>query len=452
MKNKTNYIVEKHQIKRSNPLWLECDTLCYKAKNLYNQGLYRVRQYYIENKKYLNYSALQGQIQKEKIDCYTALNAKNAQLVLKDIDHDFKTFFASLKEYRKHPEKFKKRPGLPHYLDKKGRHTLTFNIQTVSKPELEKGFLKLSGTSFSLPIQNKVSLLDKKFKGKDIRVLSLKEVRIVPKNDVYEIEIVHVAPEMKEKPKLYKDRYAALDLGLNNIGAVITNIKGTKNILFNGKPIKSINHFYNKRQAEIRSQIDLSKSRREVKRLRKNLHKLERIRRNKIRDYMHKTSSTLINYLVSLGVSTLVIGRNPDWKQEINIGGKNNQNFCFIPHYSFIQMCMYKGLRIGMKVIDHEESYTSKCSFLDFEEISKHEVYLGRRVKRGLFKSHKRYLINADINGSCNILRKVVSNAFDHWSEEELIEGFVVSPVCLTIDNPQFKEDLSRIYRQAKCL
>ena len=445
-KQETDYIVEKHQISRSDPAWLECDTLCYKAKNLYNQGLYRVRQHYIKTGKYLNYNELQKQLQNEKVECYTELNSKNSQLVLKDIDHDFKTFFVSIRDYKENPSKYKKRPGLPNYIDKKGRHTLTFNIQTVSKPELKKGLLKLSDTNFSTPIQHEVVEVDKVFKKKDIKVSSLKEVRIVPKNDIYEIEIVHLAPIVKEedKPKLYKDRCAGVDLGLNNLGAVITNIKGVKNILLNGKPLKSINQYYNKRRAEIMSQIDTSKSRREVKRLRKEWNKLERIRRNKTRDYLHKSSSVLINHLVSLGVSTLVIGRNPEWKQEINIGVVNNQSFCSIPHFTFVEMLRYKGKSKGIKVIDHEESYTSKCSFLDLEDIKKHEKYLGRRTKRGLYKSSKKYLINADINGACNILRKVVSDAFDLWSEAELIEGFVVSPVCLTIDSSQFKEDLNR--------
>ena len=274
MKNKTeiDYTVEKHQIKRSHPLWEECDSLCYKAKNLYNQGLYRVRQHYLKTGKYLNYNDLQKQMQTEKVECYTVLNAKNSQLVLKDIDHDFKTYFASLREYKKHPEKFKRRPGLPHYLDKKGRHTLTFNIQTISKPELKKGLLKLSGTDFSLPVQKDIFTVDKIFKNKIIKVLSIKEARIVPKSDVYEIEIIHMAPEIKDedKPKLHEDRYAAIDLGLNNLGAVVTNIKSTKNLLLNGRPIKSINQFYNKRRSEIQSQIDISKSKREVKKLEKS--------------------------------------------------------------------------------------------------------------------------------------------------------------------------------------
>lgn len=135
-----------------------------------------------------------------------------------------------------------------------------------------------------------------------------------------------------------------------------------------------------------------------------------------------------MNQLVSKNVSTLVVGKNKNWKQDINIGKKNNQNFVNIPHARFIEMIKYKCELKGISVILTEESYTSKCSFVDSEKICKHSEYLGKREKRGLFVSNKGKRINADLNGSLNILKKVIPNCFANG-----IEGLVVSPSVFTV-------------------
>ncbi|MDJ0501851.1 MAG: IS200/IS605 family accessory protein TnpB-related protein [Nostocales cyanobacterium LE14-WE4] len=137
-------------------------------------------------------------------------------------------------------------------------------------------------------------------------------------------------------------------------------------------------------------------------------------------------NANLLNQLVSQNITHLIIGKNENWKQNINLGSKTNQNFTNIPHARFIQQLEYKAKLVGIKVQIVEESYTSKCSFLDFEPIKKHEKYLGKRVKRGLFRSQSGQPYSADLNGSLNILRKVVGESiFDRNSVERL----VVSPV-----------------------
>ena len=198
------------------------------------------------------------------------------------------------------------------------------------------------------------------------------------------------------------DRYCSIDLGLNNLATIGSNV--IKPIIINGKPLKSINQFYNKRVSNLKSKLkDGKKTSRRIKSLTDK-------RNNKIKDYLHKASTLLVNQLVSNDLNTLIIGNNKSWKQDINIGKRNNQNFVQIPHSTFIKMLEYKCKLRGINVLITEESYTSKCSFLDNEDIKKQKEYKGRRIKRGLFKSSKGILINADVNGSLNILKKVVGN------------------------------------------
>jgi len=129
-------------------------------------------------------------------------------------------------------------------------------------------------------------------------------------------------------------------------------------------------------------------------------------RNAKIDDYMHKASRDITNYLVSNKIAELVIGYNKNWKQDINLGKKNNQKFVQIPFLKLIDMLTYKCALEGIKVTLINESYTSKCSFLDDENIRKHTQYAGKRIKRGLYKTSTGELINADVNASYNILKK----------------------------------------------
>lgn len=178
----------------------------------------------------------------------------------------------------------------------------------------------------------------------------------------------------------------------------------TKPFIVNGKPLKSINQFYNKRKANLQSKLKNNAKNS------KRISSLSLKRNNKINDYLHKSTTFIVNYLVSNNIANLIVGHNKEWKQDINIGKKNNQNFVSIPHSRFKELLKYKCELEGITYIETEESYTSKCSFLDNEEICKHESYKGKRVKRGLFKSNDGTLINADVNGSLNILKKVVGN------------------------------------------
>lgn len=248
---------------------------------------------------------------------------------------------------------------------------------------------------------------------------SVNQVRIVPRGGYYVVEVVYTQ-EVKQAD-VDPNLYAGIDIGLNNLATLTANKSGFVPRLVNGRPVKSINQFYNKVRADL--QARLPKEQYTSSRLERFTNK----RTRKIDHYLHTASKRIIDLLVTEGIGTLVIGKNVNWKQEVNIGKRNNQNFVQVPHARFIDMLTYKATLVGIRVIVTEESYTSKCSFLDNEPIQKHEVYAGKRVKRGLFRSMRGRFINADVNGAYNIIKKVAPKSF------EGVEDCVVNPVRLHV-------------------
>lgn len=372
------YLTERHIIKNNK----ELDELCFKTKNLYNKALYLVRQHYFETKGYLNYYDISRIMVDTKDVDYYSLPAKVSKETLRLLDRNFKSFFALLK--KKQSGDYDKNVRIPRYLDKEGRYITTFPKQSISKVYIRKGIIKLSSLSIEIPTK--------------VTESNLVEVRVLPRNNHHVIEVVY---EIEDKEvKSDNRRYASIDLGLNNLATVGSNV--VKPFIINGRPLKSINQYWNKEKSRLQS---LLKGDRQTS---KRIESITNKRNNKVKDYLHKSSKMLVNFLVSNDISTLVIGYNEEWKQNINIGKKNNQSFVNIPFYTFIQQLEYKCKLEGISVILTEESYTSKCSFLDNESVEKHESYLGKRIKRGLFRSAKNRIINADLNGSLNILKKVV--------------------------------------------
>ena len=392
-------LVEQHIIKKSNPLYKELDKMCFLSKNLYNQSLYRVRQYYFENKKYLTYANNVNILTRENQVDYISLPRKVSQWVCKQVDQNFKSFFASLKS-----KNINHKVRIPQYLNKNGRNILTFTNQAISHKELKDGYLKLSGC------KNKIKVLHN----------NIQQVRVIPQANRYMVEIIYFIPDVECKTNT---NCVGVDLGLNNLATVGGNTMSS--LIINGKPLKSINQFYNKKLSKLKSRQDLCKNKTVNK---KKIQTLTNKRNNKIKDYLHKASRILVNHLVSNDISTVVIGHNKEWKQDINIGKQNNQKFVQIPFNTFIHMIVYKAQMQGIKVIQREESYTSKCSFIDNEEICKHENYKGKRIKRGLYKSQNGRIINADLNGALNILKKEIPNAFDGYGIE-----VCSTPLVLTI-------------------
>ncbi|MDJ0571680.1 MAG: transposase [Pleurocapsa sp. MO_192.B19] len=402
--------VERHIVKENSPFWKQIDNLCFLSKNLYNYANYLVRQSFIFDNVYLGFNQVYHLV-KDKPD-YQALPRKVSQQVLRVLAQNWKSFFEANKAYKENANKFTGRPKLPKYKHKtQGRNLLIYTIQAISKPGLSKGIVKLSGTDIAVPTfaQN------------------IAQARIIPKVGQYVIEIVYEQAEHQTvtNPELV----AAIDIGVDNLATLTSNQKGFMPILVNGRPLKSLNQFYNKTKAFLQSQL------RDKQQTSKRIKKLTAKRNNRVNSYLHQVSRWIIDYLDSRGISQLIIGQNPLWKQEINNGKKNNQSFVSIPHGCFVEMLIYKGAMKGIKVICSEESYTSKASFLSLDYIPTYGEspqgdfkFSGYRETRGMYKiKGQKVRINADVNGSYNIMRKVIPTVFDGG-----IEGVVVRPIRIT--------------------
>jgi IS605 OrfB family transposase len=386
----TMMLVEKHDFLKGSTEYKELDRLCFLSKNLYNAGLYTVRQHFFATKKFLPYNQLTSQFTETNQADYRALPAKVAQHTLKLINQNFNAFFAVLK--LKTEGKYQSKVKIPQYLEKQtGRQVLHYTNQAVSM-KAKQGYIKLSQTNIF--IKSKVE--------------KIRFVRVVPKKHKITVEVGYKRTLPEEKSLSKPRKFSAVDIGIDNLAAV--SFSDSNSFIVNGKPLKSINQFFNKINAKL-----LSRQRKindkDFSRTNKMLT-LSNWRDNKISDYLHKASRYIVNQLVSLRITDLIIGHNKEWKQGTNLSKKTNQNFVSIPFNKFIDMLTYKCALEGISVHIIDESYTSKASFFDRDfipdyrpaDLVKHK-FSGRRKCRGLYKS-KNFTLNADVNGSLNIMRK----------------------------------------------
>lgn len=388
--------VEKHFISENNPYYLMLDEFCFKSKNLYNFANYHVRKRFIETGEWLKYNEMDKLFKQENMDSdYRSMPiSHSAQQCLRLLEKNWKSFFKSIKDWSKNKDKYNGRPKLPKYLPKNGRNILTLvNINC----KVKDGFIKFPKCFNNFTLKTKVN--------------NLQQVRILPRNKHIVIEVVY----NYEVKKIKEDngKYISIDLGLDNL-ATITNNCGMNPIIINGRKLKSENKYYNKQ---------ISHYREIAKRLNgldytNRMNKLTIKRNNKITDLIHKASRRVIEYASSCDVNTIVIGNNKDWKRESKMSKKINQTFIGIPHQILINQIIYKAENEGIRVVTTEESYTSGTSFLDNELPIKENYNKSRRVYRGLFKSDKGKLINADVNGSYQIMKKVFPNVFDYGIED----------------------------------
>ena len=405
--------VERHIVKQNNPIWQQIDRLCFLSKNLYNYANYQLRQKFILEQVYLGYNKLYHLV--KGTPDYQALPAKVSQQVLRLLDKNWKSFFKANKAYKIAASKFTGRPKLPRYKDKvKGRNILTYTIQAIGKRWLKLGIVKLSGTELS--VKTKVSVSD------------IYQARIVPQTGQYVIEVVYE----KSESHTVKDStaVAAIDIGINNLAALTSNKSGFIPVLVNGRPLKSLNQFYNKSKAKLQSLLarDRSSS--------KRIQRLTANRNNRVNSYLHSCSKWMINHLDKQGIGKLIIGNNRGWKQSVNLGSKTNQSFTALPHHRFIEMLMYKAELLGIEVIVTNEDYTSRASFLSLDPIpnygedeAKEVKFSGYRESRGIYKQKGvKTRINADVNASYNLMRKAIPEIFNRRG----IGGAVVRPVRVT--------------------
>lgn len=371
--------VERHIIVDSQ----ELTDICKKSKNLYNQALYYLRQSTFGKIQHFSEYELSGLFAEFNEENYRDLPAQTSQQIIKQVFQNYKSWYKARKEWQKRPDKFQARPKLPHY--KKEQFLTIFTGQQV---KIKDGLIHFPKNTISA-IKTKIN--------------NVAQVRIIPQPSCHIIEIVY--EKETTDLKLNQDNILSLDFGLNNIATSMNNV-GLRPFIINGNPIKSFNQWYNKKRAFLTSVL-------KGKRFYSNkLNKLNHYRNCWIDDKLHKISRFIVDYCIENNIGTIIIGQNKGWKIGINIGKKINQAFVNIPTSKLIDKISYKAELVGIKVICNEESYTSKCDSLALEPVQKHKVYLGKRIKRGLFQSSVGKLINADINGSINIARKVIGDCF----------------------------------------
>ena len=411
-------LVEQHVINKSDPRYAAIDEAAFKSKNLYNAALYEIRQSFVFQNTYLNYQQMDKLMQQH--EAYKALPAKIAQWVLKGLHQNWVSFFEQCKEYKQNPSKFTGRPKLPRYKHKtEGRNLLVYTDQAISAPALRRGLIKLSQLPITIETKQNPTTIN--------------QVRIVPRNGYYVVEVIY--EKQPVQAQVDPSFCVGIDLGVTNLAAIASNRAGFIPLLVNGRLIKAWNQWYNKRMKELRNKLPKDKR----DRVTRQMERITNRRNRRINHYLHQASRRIIDFLVAQGVGTIIIGKNPLWKQEASMGKRNNQNFVNIPHARFIEMLTYKAELVGIQVEITEESYTSKASFLDLDEIpaykaddeAKH-VFSGKRIGRRnrLYRTKDRRVICADINGAYNILRKCRPDAF---SKTKGVAAYVVQPARLAV-------------------
>lgn len=401
-------LCERHIIKKSHPFYDECDNLTFLAKNLYNATLYYQRESFF-NKDFKNYYDVNRVFTHGNQKDYRALPSKVSKQVQMLVDKSFKSYFALVK--KKVNGDYSKSVRIPRYLGKtSGRCVVPYPKDASSLKN--DGFVKLSKTSIVIKTN-----IDKR---------NIQGARIVPKGNHYVIDILYkktCQPLKSETPT----RVAFIDPGLNNLLTVTSNCFNP--LIYNGKPLKAINQLSNKMIATLKSKL----SERGL-RTSSLLQSVYSKRSRRLTDLTHKITTELVNQLDSYNIDTVIFGHNIGQKQDINLGKVTNQNFVQIPFTQLMKQLQYKCELRGIRFIETEESYTSKCSFLDGESICKHSVYQGKRLKRGLFETSTGKLINADVNGSLNIGRKYLTkmNMYTKELHVDLVK-FMVNPKVITI-------------------
>ena len=408
---------EQHIISKKHKYFSLLDNFCFMSKNLYNFANYRIRQSFCkEDGKYISYNELDKILKQEgsDFDYRNMPSAQSAQQTLMLLDKNWNSFFKSIADWKDNKAKYKGRPRIPKYLLKNGRNVV---ILTVQNCKFRDGIVRFPKSFNGLTIQTKM-------KGK------LQQVRIVPKNQYIVVEVVYKIKIADLKGD--NGRYMSIDLGIDNFTTITNNFKEMP-IVINGKGLKSMNQYSNKKIAHYQS----------ISKQMNNLHYTNRLykimnkRNRKIHDFMHKSSREVINVALESDVKTIIIGINKNWKNEVKMGKINNQKFVGIPFDSFIRKVVYKAENEGIRVILTEESYTSGTSFLDNESPIKTNYDISRRKSRGMFVGNNKK-INADVNASYQIMKKVFPNAFSNGIESVGLHPFVVDVMKVASNKEQF--------------
>lgn len=422
--------VEKYIVRYGNENFKACGRVCQIARRVSNRANYIIRNEKLEGDKRPGHRDADKMMKTGVLDIadialYKKLPSGVAQRMTQIIGSEWKGFFEALKEYKSNPDKFEASPKPPGY----ARRAKTAYIPRNSF-SVKDGFIHFAKALELKPVSVH-RLCDEQAVNAEKGTNTIKEVRIVPTGNCYQIEVVYdrllSKPYTKNQSALLdRSKHLFIDIGLNNLACLVSDQPDYQPVLINGRTLKYVNAKYNKEAAKLRS-------------LGKQRHiKAKSVKRHcYIRDHLHRASRFVVNQCLQHDLGTIVIGHNADWKQSINLGKKNNQKFVSIPHAVFVDMVKYKAMEYGIEAIVREESYTSKASAIDLDAIPTHgkvkekPVFSGKRTKRGLYKSKEGLLINADVNGSLNIGRKEIGNDF---VKGLLDSGCVFQPVLLTLN------------------
>lgn len=371
--------------------------LCRTAKNLTNQTIYNIRQHYFQEKQYLRYEANYHEL--KHLENYKLLNSNMAQQTLKDVDQMFKTFFALIKLAKQGKYNFK-HIRLPKYLPKNGYANLIISQIRLRKDNiLTIPFSNTFKKKYKTKIQIKIpQILENK---------KIKEIQIIPKFNARFFEIQYIYEVQEENINLNTNNALAIDLGVNNLCTCVTNTG--KSFIIDGRKLKSINQFFNKQNAKLQS----IKDKQNIEWQTKQQYLISCKRKNRANDYINKTCRYIINYCLVNDIGTLVIGYNQSFQNKANLGKRNNQIFTQLPFGKIREKLEYLCKRYNINYILQEESYTSKASFFDNDDLPIYNAdnpqtyeFSGNRIKRGLYQTKDGYLFNADCNGALNILHK----------------------------------------------
>ncbi|AFZ47180.1 transposase, IS605 OrfB family [Cyanobacterium stanieri PCC 7202] len=411
------YQTQKNQIRGlSKSEFVALQTLCRLTKNLYNVGLYQIRQFFFLENGFLRYESNYHQCKTN--ENYKLLNTDIAQQTLKVVDRSFRSFFNLIKKAKSGNYQFNQ-IALPRYLKKDGYFPLIMPRIIVKdgyfKVPMSREFKKEYG-EVKIPFPQRLN------------PEKLKEVRIYPKYNCQFFEVEFITKEEPQIVEFKSDNALAVDLGLNNLATCVST--NGASFIIDGRRLKSYNHWYNKVNAKLQS----IKDKQGLKAITKRQGRLLLKRNNQVRDYLSKTARYIVETCLRLDIGTLIVGVTKGWKQNAHMGKRNNQNFIQIPHYSLREKLKALCENYGIQYLEQEESYTSKASALDNDNIPvyspdnivKH-IFSGKRVKRGLYQSKDGTRVNADCNGAFNIGRKSKHEGF-----AQVCSGLLTSPLRIT--------------------
>ena len=419
------YLTSVTKLKLNKEQFTIIDRMSYRAKALYNSSLYEINKHFQNTKEYLNYNSIDLLMKNHPENTvYRSLPSRISQQLLMKLHKDYKSFFALLK--KKQNKDYDKQIDTPKFKSKDSRKELIFvKSKTSSSFIFKDGWIYITVSKDLHEGRLKLCRVPDYLKDKDFEN-EIKILEIVPKLGYYELHIKY--EEEAKTPNNLNSNWCSIDLGLNNLCTVTSNVH--KAYLINGRAIKSINQKFNKKIAKLKSITKKSQDVGTSKKIRSLYNK----RGDKLNNEIHKISDFIVKSVLEKKIDYGVIGYNKEWKQNINIGRRNNQNFVQIPFEKILNQLTYKLQLHGIEVHLQEESYTSKTSYFDNEPIEKQQTYKGKRVKRGLFLTGKGFTINADVNGSLNIHRKFISKAANDVPKEPVGIGLVMNPIKINLE------------------